>query len=57
MNQAQQPAPRTGGVKKDTNYYKAVAEAKKRAQYASSELEFNNVVNAIKYFKEALQIL
>jgi hypothetical protein len=43
--------------KKDAAYYKAISEAKKRAQNAVSELDFSNVSNAIKNFKEALQIL
>jgi len=41
-------------VKKDANYYKAMQEAKKNSQNAISELEFNNVTNAIKFLKEAI---
>lgn len=48
---------RTGPVKKDAAYYKSMQEAKKKAQNAISELEFNNVANAIKFFKEAMATL
>jgi hypothetical protein len=34
-----------------------VLEGKKKAQYAISELEFNNVANAMKYLQETLDIL
>lgn len=39
--------------KKDSNYYKAVGGAKQSANKAISELDFNNVGNAIKYLEEA----
>ena len=48
---------RSGTVKKDAAYFKAIQEAKKKAQNAVSELDFSNVNNAIKFFKEALQAL
>ena len=41
-------------MKKDANYFKAVGEAKKKVQFAVSELDFSNVNNAIKFLKEAL---
>jgi hypothetical protein len=51
--------PKSGGgaVRKDATYYKAMGEAKKKSQNAISELEFNNVANAIKFLKEAIATL
>ena len=46
-----------GPIKKDAAYYKAIADAKKKAQNAISELDFSNVNNALKNFREALAIL
>ena len=46
-----------GTVKKDAAYYKAIADAKKKAQNAVSELDFSNLGNAVKFFREALAIL
>lgn len=43
-----------GPIKKDAEFYKRVAECKKKASYALSELEFSNVANAQKYLLEAL---
>ena len=58
----QVPKPAAGPVgsstiKKDAAYYKAIADAKKKAQNAVSELDFSNVNNAVKFFREALAIL
>lgn len=50
-------APKIGGgapFKKDATYYKAIGEAKKKAQNAMSELDFSNINNAIKFLKDAI---
>jgi len=58
--QVPKPAAGPGGsssLKKDATYYKAIADAKKKAQNAVSELDFSNVNNAVKFFREALALL
>jgi hypothetical protein len=59
MHQTISASPMSGGgaVKKDAAYYKAIADAKKKAQNAVSELDFSNLGNAVKFFREALAIL
>ena len=44
-------------MRRDAEYYKKVNEAKKMAQNAISELEFNNVPNAMQFFHKAMTIL
>lgn len=51
------PTSSSAPKRKDAGYYKAVGEAKKKAQNAISELDFNNVNNALKNFREALALL
>jgi hypothetical protein len=44
-------------VRKDATYFKLVAEAKKKTSSATSELDFGNVENAVKFLREALATL
>jgi hypothetical protein len=44
-------------IKKDATYFKKVGGAKTSANKAISELDFNNIDNALTYINEAIEAL